>query len=73
MDILEQQTRIYLSNYEKAQERAERRLKRCCICGDEFDMSEGKVIPIWKNLHMNYHYICDGCIAGIEEIEDESI
>ena len=70
MNILEEQTRIYLSNYEKAVKTAENRVKRCCVCGDEFDRSEGKVIPIWRNLHMEHHYICDGCIACIEEIEE---
>ena len=73
MDVLEQQTMIYLSKYEKAVGDAENRLKRCCICGDLFDRDEGKDIPIWKNLHTTHHYICNGCLESVEEIEDEFV
>lgn len=74
----EQYLDIYLAEYAKGSDLTEKRLKRCAICGDKFDLSDGVEMGLFMDSPIRIHgkrpnsiYVCNSCYELAEKIESE--
>ena len=70
----------YLKDYAKGSEMTDRRIRRCAICGEKFDLDDGVEMFIYKGSPIRIEgkrpekiYICDECYIGAEKIESEGL
>ena len=74
----EQYLDAYLEEYAKGSDLTERRLRTCAICGDKFDLKNGKEISLYSGSPIriegkrpNSITICNYCYEMADEIESE--
>lgn len=74
----EQDLNEYLERYARGSDETTRRLRTCAICGEDFDLSDGKEIETCRlsplrieGKRPNKIYICDFCLGSADEIEGD--
>lgn len=74
----EQYLDAYLITYAKGSDLTERRLRRCAICGDKFDLADGVEIGLFMDSPIkidgkrpNSICICNSCYRNADKIESE--
>lgn len=70
----------YLKDYAKGSEMTDRRIRRCAICGEKFDLDDGVEMFTYKGSPIRIEgkrpekiCICDECYIGAEKIESEGL